>query len=81
MRKIVWILLPLLFVGCTASHREKYPYQNPDLPVERRVEDLLSRMSVEEKVAQVSAQLLFMDEFYEKRDVAERINEDTQNLM
>ncbi len=68
MRKIVWILLPLLFVGCTASHREKYPYQNPDLPVERRVEDLLSRMSVEEKVAQVSAQLLFMDEFYEKRD-------------
>ena len=37
-------------------------------PVEKRVEDLLSRMSVEEKVAQVSAQLLYMDEFYENRD-------------
>ena len=32
------------------------------------MEDLLSRMSLEEKVAQASAQLLFMDEFYEKRD-------------
>jgi len=43
-------------------------YTDPQLPVEKRVEDLLSRMSVEEKVAQVSAQLLFMDEFYQKRD-------------
>ena len=32
--------------------------------------DLMKRMSVEEKVAQISAQLLFSDEFYEKRDYA-----------
>ena len=46
----------------------KYPYQNPKLSVERRVKDLLGRMSVEDKVNQISAQLLFMDEFYNKRD-------------
>ena len=30
-----------------------YPYQNPQLPVEERVEDLLSRMSLEEKFVQM----------------------------
>lgn len=57
-------LLPALLWACSGEPR----YTDPQLSVERRVEDLLSRMSVEEKVAQVSAQLLFMDEFYEKRD-------------
>ena len=56
--------LPALLWACSGEPR----YTDPQLSVERRVEDLLSRMSVEEKVAQVSAQLLFMDEFYEKRD-------------
>ena len=57
-------LLPALLWACSGEPR----YTDPQLSVGRRVEDLLSRMSVEEKVAQVSAQLLFMDEFYEKRD-------------
>ena len=30
-----------------------YPYQNPQLPVEERVEDLLGRMSLEEKFTQM----------------------------
>ena len=68
MYRYFWILLSLLFLGCTTSHREKYPYQNPDLPVEKRVSDLLKRMSVEDKVNQISAQLLFMDEFFDQRD-------------
>ena len=29
------------------------PYRNPPLPVERRVTDLLGRMTVEERVAQL----------------------------
>ena len=45
-----------------------YKYQDASLPVDKRVKDLMGRMSVEEKVAQLSAQLLFSDEFYEKRD-------------
>ena len=45
-----------------------YKYLDKSLPVEKRVKDLMRRMSVEEKVAQVSAQLLYGGEFYEKRD-------------
>ena len=54
----------------SVSEKAKYAYQDKTLPVERRVDDLLQRMSVEEKVKQISAQLLFMDEFFDKRDYA-----------
>ncbi|HET8966125.1 MAG TPA: glycoside hydrolase family 3 N-terminal domain-containing protein [Candidatus Acidoferrum sp.] len=36
-----------------ASGQEMPPYRNPKLPVEQRVADLLSRMTLEEKVAQM----------------------------
>ena len=37
------------------SSQERLPdYKNPRLPVERRVADLLSRMTLEEKVAQLT---------------------------
>lgn len=32
---------------------QKLPYRNPDLPVEERIDDLLSRMTLEEKVGQM----------------------------
>ncbi len=35
------------------TENKKHPYWNPDLPVELRVQDLLSRMTLEEKVAQM----------------------------
>lgn len=35
-----------------------FPYRNPELPIEERVEDLLSRMTLEEKLYQMSAILL-----------------------
>jgi beta-glucosidase len=28
------------------------PFRNPDLPVEKRVEDLISRLTIEEKISQ-----------------------------
>ena len=59
------VLALVLFPACM---QDDYAYQDSSLPVEKRVKDLMGRMSVEEKVAQVSAQLLFGDEFYEKRD-------------
>ncbi|MBO4624987.1 MAG: glycoside hydrolase family 3 C-terminal domain-containing protein [Bacteroidales bacterium] len=54
--------------GKPEQAKGKLAYQDPKLPVEKRVCDLMKRMSTEEKVAQLSAQLLFDDEFYEKRD-------------
>lgn len=46
----------------------KYKYMDKDLPVDKRVKDLMGRMSLEEKVSQVSAQLLFADEWADRRD-------------
>lgn len=67
MKKILFTVLSLALV-CISADARKYPYQDPKLPVEQRVEDLLNRMSLEEKVNQMSAQLLFMDQFFEERD-------------
>jgi beta-glucosidase len=48
-------------------HLEK-DYKNPNVPVAERVKDLMSRMTVEEKVNQIRSQLLFMHEYEIKRD-------------
>ncbi len=44
------IFAGLVGTGCA---QEKLPYRNPSLPVEQRVTDLLSRMTLEEKIAQL----------------------------
>ena len=55
----VHLLLPLLaatslfFLSASAGRPQEPPYRNPKLPVEERVADLLSRMTLEEKVAQM----------------------------
>jgi beta-glucosidase len=33
--------------------KKNHPYQNADLPIEQRCEDLMSRMTLDEKLAQV----------------------------
>jgi hypothetical protein len=53
----IGILLPLipilLMVYC--GQKEELPvYKNTNLPVEKRVEDLLTRMTLEEKIDQLS---------------------------
>ena len=47
-----WLVI-FLFVSAAASAQNALPYQDPKLPVEQRVADLLSRMTLEEKVAQM----------------------------
>jgi beta-glucosidase len=38
------------------EHNEKQPvYRNPDLPVETRTADLISRMTLDEKISQMSS--------------------------
>ena len=56
-------LLSTIAVACvltTATAKKeivKYAYQNPNLPVKERVADLLSRMTLEEKVGQLRCTL------------------------
>ena len=45
-----------------------FKYRDSSLPVDKRVKDLMGRMSLEEKVNQLSAQLLFMNEWAARRD-------------
>ena len=51
MKKILFPLCiaigALLMVGCAKVY--EYPFQNPDLPIEERVENLLSLLTIEEK--------------------------------
>src|SRR5256714_15509029 len=46
-------LLALALVAATASAQARAPYLDSTLPVERRIDDLLSRMTLEEKVGQM----------------------------
>lgn len=43
----------MMLAGISALAALKYPYQDANLPVEQRVEDLISRMTLEEKAGQV----------------------------
>ena len=43
-------------------------FRDASLPVEKRVKDLMGRLTTEEKVQQITAQLLFGGEFYVKRN-------------
>lgn len=57
------IVLFSLCLGCSLSisslsAQSDYPYKNPKLPVEQRVNDLLGRMTLEEKVAQLNMKSL-----------------------
>lgn len=55
MNKLVLILLTLIInmMGAFSQKKTTYPYQNPKLPVEQRVKDLLGRMSLHEKILQM----------------------------
>ncbi len=47
------LLLGMLFLVQASILGQDYPYQNPSLSVEDRINDLLNRMSLEEKVRQM----------------------------
>jgi beta-glucosidase len=52
MKKIVILLTLITLIACK-EQRYKYPFQDPALPFEARVDDLVSRMSLEQKVSQL----------------------------
>ncbi len=49
----------------TQTKSKNKPYQNPSLSIKRRVADLLARMTVEEKVAQLGSRLPFIVDWRE----------------
>ena len=51
---VAYILMTAVFMEGTAFSQEKYPFQDASLPVEERVEDLIGRMTVEEKIDMLS---------------------------
>jgi beta-glucosidase len=48
-----FVLAVLSFAVGAAYAQQSFPFQNPDLPVEKRVDDLVSRMTLEEKTSQM----------------------------
>lgn len=55
MNKLHLVLLSIfLFGACTSSVQYEYPFQNPSLSFEERAEDLLSRMSLQDKIDQLN---------------------------
>ena len=53
MKKSLSILITLLLVGMAWSNQSS-PYMDAELPIEERVQDLLSQMTIEEKALQLS---------------------------
>src|SRR6185503_13450014 len=49
------LILPIVcvivvFIPQTSSSTQQYPFQNPDLPIEQRIDNILSLMTVDEKI-------------------------------
>lgn len=47
-------LVSLVFVACALAQQPRYSFQDPRLPVEQRIDNLLSLMTVDEKIACLS---------------------------
>lgn len=58
VKLVLLFLLGFLTASSPAQRLYQYPFQNPDLPTEQRITDLLSRMTLEEKVDMLSNEAL-----------------------
>jgi len=52
--RIVWFLVNFLLIWQVAVAETYMKYKDPNQPVEVRVDDLLSRMTLEEKIGQMT---------------------------
>src|SRR3954470_9451369 len=52
-RTLLFLLSAICFVSVSFTQVYQYPFQNPKLRFESRVNDLVSRLTLEEKVAQM----------------------------
>lgn len=63
MKKILSFFSLIFLVVGSLCAQEKEDYKKTALPVEQRVNDLMNRMTLEDKVNQLSTQLLFFDQY------------------
>ncbi len=49
-----WLACILTAVSCNHGRESEFPFQNPSLPIEQRVADLVGRMTPEEKISQMT---------------------------
>ena len=49
---LLWFLA-ITSLFCSAIDAQTLPYKDKNLPIEKRVDDLLSRMTLDEKIAQI----------------------------
>lgn len=72
------IIFLVLFIGANL-YSQSEPYKNSKLSIEKRVKDLLGRMTLEEKLAQMRS--LYLGDFMEKGELNEKkIPVKTKNL-
>lgn len=72
----------MMLAGISALAAPKYPYQDANLPVEQRVEDLISRMTLEEKAGQIVC-LMGWDSYQisgKKMGVSEKFKHEVDSL-
>ena len=48
--RLIALLICVVALLPQASHPNQYPFQNPDLPIEQRIDNILSLMTLEEKI-------------------------------
>ena len=53
MRKIYHLVFVLIFLAVNTFAQDNYEFKNPNLPTDQRVNDLVSRMSIDEKISQL----------------------------
>lgn len=53
IKQLTVAAMTLLLASSCADKQQDFPFRNPDLPLEERVNDLLSRLTPEEKVGQM----------------------------
>lgn len=53
MKRSLVTILALALLALSLNAKDKYPYQDASLPIDQRVDDLISRMTIEEMAGQL----------------------------
>ncbi|MEG1749538.1 MAG: xylan 1,4-beta-xylosidase [Tannerellaceae bacterium] len=56
MKHLALAAIALLLTASCSNKQQEYPFRNPDLPINERIDDLLSRLTPEEKIGQMMNQ-------------------------